>query len=256
MADIITLAAEARDRAGRGPARAVRRTGNVPGVIYGDRKSPELIQMDRREIEREMGRGGFFARLYDLKVNGSTQRVLPRDVGLDPVTDRPISVDFLRLAPDSRVTVHVPMELRDLDKSPGIKKGGVVNIVRHTIELVCRADSIPEKIIGSLEGFEIGDSLHISAIKLPEGVRPTIDRDFTIASVAPPTVVREEAAAPAAAEAAAAATAPAAGAAAGAAPGAAPKAAPGAAPAPAAGAKAPAGGAKAPAAGAKPAGKK
>lgn len=255
MADITTLAAEARAVAGRGPARAVRRTGNVPGVVYGSKKAPELIQMDRREIEREMGRGGFFARLYDLKVNGSTQRVLPRDVGLDPVTDRPISVDFLRLTPESRVTVHVPMELRDHDKSPGIKKGGVVNIVRHTIELVCRADSIPEKIVGSLEGFDIGDSLHISAIKLPEGVRPTIARNFTIASVAPPTVVRDEAVAPAAAEAAAAAAAaPATGAGAGAAPGSAPKAAPGAAAAPAAGGKAPAAGAKAPAA--KPAGKK
>jgi len=246
MADISTLAAVARDRAGKGPARAVRRTGNIPGVVYGAKQAPSLIQMDTREVERELHRGGFFNRLYDLDVAGTKERVLPRDVGLDPVTDRPISVDFLRLSPESRVTVNIPVELRDMADAPGIKKGGVVNVVRHTVEVVCRADAIPEKIIGSLAGFDIGDSLHISAVQLPEGVKPTIARDFTIATLAPPTVVREEAPSAAqvaaTADAAAAAAAPAAGA----------KAAPGAAPG--AAAKAPAAAAaKAPA---KPAGKK
>jgi large subunit ribosomal protein L25 len=249
MADVMSLPARARDRAGKGAARSTRRAGLVPGVVYGNNESPLLIAMEPRHLEPQVNKGGFFTRVFNLDIDGKQHRVLPREVQFHPVTDRAEHVDFLRVSSTTRVSVAVPVHFTNEGSAPGIKKGGVLNIVRHTIDLVCRADAIPASIIIDLSGREIGDSIHISHIPLPEGVKPAIrDRDFTVATIAPPTVQTEEAPA-----AAAAAAAPAAGAAApagGAAPGAAPKA----------GAAAPAGGAAAPKAGAaaakKPEGKK
>ncbi|MGE5203772.1 MAG: 50S ribosomal protein L25/general stress protein Ctc [Acidobacteriota bacterium] len=206
MADLITIRAEARDRAGKGAARATRRDGRVPGVLYGDKKPPVLLTVDPRELDREVHKPGFFARLLNVEVNGSKERALPRDVQFHPVSDKPLHVDFLRVGAGARIVVAVPVHVVDVEKSPGIKRGGIVNLVRHEIELYCNADDIPRHIEVSLDGLEIGDSVHIKKIALPAGTKPVIARDFTVATVAAPTVVREElAAAQAAAQAAAAA---------------------------------------------------
>ncbi len=195
MSDTIALPAEPRERAGKGAARAVRRAGRVPAVIYGDRKDPLTISLDPRDVDRELHRPGFFATLFDVEVGGKKHRVLPRDVQLDPVSDRTLHVDFLRVAQDTEVTVNVPVNFMNDEESPGLKRGGVLNIVRHEIEFSCRADAIPQQIEIDLTGLDIGDSVHISMIQLPEGVTPTItDRDFTIATVAAPSAVKAEAA--------------------------------------------------------------
>jgi large subunit ribosomal protein L25 len=256
MADVTTLRAEARDRAGKGAARAARRAGRVPGVLYGEGKPATLISLDPRELGRELQRPGFFARLLNLDLDGTVHRTLPRDVQLDPIRDQAIHVDLLRVNAGTKVTVAVPVVFTNQENAPGIRRGGMLNVVRHEIDLVCPVESIPDRITISLEGLEIGDSVHISSIVLPAGTKPTITRNFTVASIAAPTAVREEQTAAAAAAAAAVAAAEAA-AAAGAlegeagAPGAAPGATPGAAPAAAAGA---APGAAKPAAGAPAAG--
>jgi large subunit ribosomal protein L25 len=248
MAETTTLRAEPRDRAGKGAARAARRSGRVPGVLYGEGKPATLISLDPRELAKEVQRPGFFARLLNVQLDGTTHRTLPRDVQLDPINDHPIHVDFLRINAGTKITVAVPVKFVGQESSPGIRRGGMLNIVRHEIDLVCPVENIPDVLTISLEGTEIGDSIHITAVKLPEGTRPTITRNFTVASIAAPTAVREEqAAAVAAAKAAAdAAAAAAAAPAEGAAP------AGGATPAPG---TAPAAGAAAPAAGAKPAAK-
>ncbi len=195
MSDTIALPAEPRERVGKGAARAVRRAGRVPAVIYGDRKDPLTISLDPRDVDRELHRPGFFATLYDVEVGGKKHRVLPRDVQLDPVSDRTVHVDFLRVAQDTEVTVNVPVNFVNEEESPGLKRGGVLNIVRHEIEFSCRADAIPQQIELDLTGLEIGDSVHISMVQLPDGVTPTItDRDFTIATVAAPSAVKAEAA--------------------------------------------------------------
>ena len=195
MSDTIALPAEPRERVGKGAARAVRRAGRVPAVIYGDRKDPLTISLDPRDVDRELHRPGFFATLFDVEVGGKKHRVLPRDVQLDPVSDRTVHVDFLRVAQDTEVTVNVPVNFLNDEESPGLKRGGVLNIVRHEIEFSCRADAIPQQIEIDLTGLDIGDSVHISMIQLPDGVIPTItDRDFTIATVAAPSAVKAEAA--------------------------------------------------------------
>ena len=189
-----SLSAELRERAGKGAARAVRRAGRVPGVVYGAKQTPVLISLDPKELGRALGRTGFFATLFDLAVGGDSHRVLPRDVQFDPVTDVPLHVDLLRVAGDSLVVVDVPVEFINEASSPGIKRGGVLNTVRHEIELRCPVDSIPNRITVDLDGLDIGDSVHISMVKLPEGVMPIItERDFTIASIAAPSAVRAEA---------------------------------------------------------------
>ncbi|MDJ0970645.1 MAG: 50S ribosomal protein L25/general stress protein Ctc [Kiloniellales bacterium] len=195
MSDTIALPAEPRERVGKGAARAVRRAGRVPAVIYGDRKDPLTISLDPRDVDRELHRPGFFATLFDVEIGGKKHRVLPRDVQLDPVSDRTVHVDFLRVAQDTEVTVNVPVNFTNDEESPGLKRGGVLNIVRHEIEFSCRADAIPQQIEIDLTGLDIGDSVHISMIQLPDGVIPTItDRDFTIATVAAPSAVKAEAA--------------------------------------------------------------
>ncbi len=193
MAEISIIAAQRRERAGKGPARAARRAGRVPGVIYGSKKDPSMVTLDPRELDRELQTGAFLATIYDVQIDRDKERVLPRDVQFDPVTDRPIHVDFLRVSATSSVTVQVPVNFLNEEESPGLRRGGLLNVVRHEIEMSCLADAIPSSIDIDLAGLDIGDSVHISMISLPDGVAPTItDRDFTIATIAAPTVVQEE----------------------------------------------------------------
>ena len=212
MSEISTIVAEVRDRAGKGTARAVRLQGRVPAVMYGDKQEPQLLSVELRNLMRELRLGSFTSKLFDIEVGGKKVRVLPRDVQVHPVTDRPVHVDFLRVAADARIRVMVPTSFINETDSPGLKRGGVLNIVRHEIEFYCRADSIPASIVIDLAGRDIGDSVHISHIALPPGVAPVItDRDFTVATVSAPTVVKEPevaaAAAPAEGEAGTAAAA-------------------------------------------------
>ena len=194
MVEVVELSVRARDGSGRGAARALRRSGQIPGVVYGGAKSPDHVAVDVAALRKEVERGGFSNRLVDLAGPGGSERVLPREVQLHPVTDQPLHVDFLRLSPTSQVRLAVPVHFEAEELSPGIRRGGLVNIVRHDVELHCRADSIPEYLTASLAGLEIGDSVRISDIVLPQNVRPAItDRDFTIATIAAPTVIRDEA---------------------------------------------------------------
>ena len=192
MADVSSLAAEAREEAGKGPARAMRRSGRIPAIIYGDKKNPLSISIDMRELQHELANSGFYLRLYDIRVNGSTERVLPREVQRHPVSGKPLHVDFLRIAAGATITVNVGVEFINEEESPGLKRGGVLNVVRFEIELVCPAAAIPESIAVDLAGLDIGDGVHISDVTLPPDCEPTItDRDFTIATIAAPTVVVE-----------------------------------------------------------------
>lgn len=210
MRDVTTIAAEARSRAGKGTARATRLNGRVPGVIYGEKQTPELISIESRDLLKEMHKGSFFSRLFSVNIGGKTERVLARDVQLDPVTDRPIHVDFQRVGKDSKIRLFIPVHFLDQEKSPGLKKGGVLNIVRHEVEFFVQPDNIPESISISLDGMDIGHSIHISAFTLPAGLKAVINRDFTVATIAAPT--KEDETAPKAEAAAAPAAAPAAGA--------------------------------------------
>ena len=195
MADTIVIEAEARDRAGKGAARAARRAGLIPSVIYGDKKPPVPISIDALRLKLLLRDPGYATFLYDIKVGDASHRALARDVQYDPVTDQVIHVDFLRVSARTTITVEVPVQFINEEESPGLKVGGVLNVVRYAIEVVCRADSIPEKLVCDLTGTELGDSIHISAIELPEGVTPAItDRDFTVASIAAPSAVKAEAA--------------------------------------------------------------
>ena len=196
MSDITVLTAAARERVGKGSAREARRQGKIPAVIYGDKKSPASITLERKLLVRHLELGGFFNTLFDIELDGKLNRVLPRDVQLHPVTDVPVHIDFLRVSSTTRISVEVPVEFKGEDESPGLKTGGVLNVVRYNVEVSCTPDLIPTSLVLNLSGAEIGDSLHISAVSLPEGVTPTItDRDFTIATIAAPTVVKEETAA-------------------------------------------------------------
>ena len=189
MSDIVKLTCVTRERAGKGAARAVRRAGRVPAVLYGDKKDPIMFSLEPIALEKEMNRRGFFSRVFDLDVDGAAHKGLVRDVQIDPVTMRPIHADFLRVSKTAKVTVHVTVQFVNEEASPGLKFGGVLNIVRHDVELLCPAMSIPSSLEIDLSGKEVGDSIHISGITLPEGVTPVIkDRDFTIATIAAPTV--------------------------------------------------------------------
>jgi len=195
MADAITIAAAARDRAGKGAARAARREGRIPAVIYGDKKAPVGITVDELEFFRLFKDPSFYTHLYSIEIDGKAQTVLARDVQLDPVLDFPIHADFLRVSARTRTNVNVPVHFVNEEESPGLKRGGVLNIVRHEVEVSSRADAIPDSITVDLTGYDVGDSIHISSVTLPDGVEPTItDRDFTIATIAAPTVVKDEAA--------------------------------------------------------------
>lgn len=184
MAEAIELKGWARARSGKGGARAERREGRIPGTVYGDRKDPETISVDYRAINQQIHTGHFQSTIFVLDLEGKKTRVIPRAVQLDPIRDFPIHVDFLRLGKDAAVTVDVPVRFLNEAASPGLKRGGVLNIVRHEIPVRCPADAIPDNFEVDLTGLEIGDAVHISALKLPEGVRPTItDRDFTVATI-------------------------------------------------------------------------
>ncbi|MCZ6603917.1 MAG: 50S ribosomal protein L25/general stress protein Ctc [Alphaproteobacteria bacterium] len=193
MADVTTMSAQARDGSGKGAARALRREGRTPAVIYGAKKDPASISVDPAVLLAEVSKRGFFATLIDLDIDGSTERVLCRDVQMDPLKDKPIHADFLRVTPTTRLNVEVPVSFINEEECPGLSEGGVLNVVRRTVELSALAASIPNTLVIDLEGKVIGDSIHISDIELPEGVHPTIaDRDFTVATVAAPTVIPVE----------------------------------------------------------------
>jgi large subunit ribosomal protein L25 len=188
MAEAVELKASPRERLGKGGARTLRREGRVPGTVYGGGKAPESVVVDYKELWMQHQTGHFTATIVTLDVDGKKQRVIPKDVQVDPVRDFPIHVDFMRITKDSEVTIEVPVHFVNEEKSPGIKKGGVLNIVRHDIEVRCPAERIPEQFEVDLSGLDIGDSVHVSALSMPKGVKPTIaDRDFTISTIVPPT---------------------------------------------------------------------
>ena len=188
------LKATARSRVGKGAARTARREGLIPAVIYGDKKSPLPILLPYKEAFMRLHGGGFLTTLCTIDVDGEKHRVIPRDYQLDPVRDFLIHVDFLRVGAGTTLTVEIPVHFVNEEASPGLKRGGVLNVVRHEIELECPADAIPEAITIDLTGLEIGDGIHISDVTLPKGVTPTItDRDFTIATIASSAAAREEA---------------------------------------------------------------
>lgn len=193
MSDQMTLSAEMRDRAGKGSARAARRAGLIPAVIYGDRKDPLSINLDANTFRKLINQPGIFSQLLNIKVDGNDNSVLTRDIQFHPVTDVPMHVDFLRIAKGAKIAVMVAVEFINEELSPGLKTGGILNVVRHEVELSCPATAIPESITVDLEGANVGDSIHISAIKLPDDVEPTItDRDFTVATIAAPASESEE----------------------------------------------------------------
>lgn len=187
------LKAEARAQVGKGSARELRRNGLIPAVIYGDKKDPVSITLSRNEVTKKIHAGGFLTTLATIVVEGTKYSVLPKDYQLDPVRDFVMHVDFLRVSKNTQVTVEVPVHFENEEKSPGLKRGGVLNVVRHTVEFHCPANAIPDSITVDLTGLEIGDGIHISHVKLPEGVEPTItDRDFTIATIAAPAALKSE----------------------------------------------------------------
>jgi large subunit ribosomal protein L25 len=193
MSELQTLRAEARAETGKNAAHRARNNGLVPAVIYGGQDAPQPVAVNEREFSKHYFSGNLLSTLFMLDVGGQKTRVIPRDVAIDPVSDRPIHVDFLRLAEGARIALHIPVHFRGQELSPGLKKGGVLNMVRHTVELRCPADNIPSAIEADVSEADIGDSLHISAFALPEGVEPVIrDRDFTVATIAPPTTYVEE----------------------------------------------------------------
>jgi len=196
----IVLKALVRERSGKGGARETRRAGLVPAIVYGGRAEPVKLAVGLKELSRHLSTNPrFFSTVVELEIDGASSHVLPREAQLHPVTDVPLHIDFVRAEAGATFTVAVPVRFANEPASPGLKRGGVLNIVRREIELVCPADAIPAELIIDLTGFDIGDSIHISHVKLPEGVRTTItDRDFTVASILPPTVV--ETATPAAGE--------------------------------------------------------
>jgi large subunit ribosomal protein L25 len=184
MAEAIELKAAARQGIGKGGARAVRRENKLPGIVYGDGQAAEAIALDHKQVWQQYLKGNFLATVMNLDLDGRSVRVIPRDIQLDPVRDFPIHVDFMRLGKGAVIRVLVPVKFVGHDKSPGLKRGGVLNIVRREIEVYCPAEEIPEFITASLEGLEIGSSLHISAVPLPAGIKTVIqNRDFTVATL-------------------------------------------------------------------------
>ena len=200
MSEQLTLPAEARDRAGKGASRALRRDGRVPAVVYGEKKEALSIHVEEKLLSKMLSTGHFMNSVVMIDYKGKPHRTLPKAVDFHPVTSRPIHVDFLRIGEHTKVHVAVPMRFDNEEDSPGLKRGGVLNVVVHELELVCDAANIPNEIHVSLEGLEIGDSLHISNVSLPDGVVPSNqDEDFTVATIVAPSAMKaeEEEAAPA-----------------------------------------------------------
>jgi large subunit ribosomal protein L25 len=191
MSEMLTLSAEARDRAGKGASRAIRREGRVPAVIYGNKEEPVGIHVEERALMKLLNTGFFMNSVVMIDTGNGPQRTLPKDVQFHPVTERPLHVDFLRIGEHSSVTVDVPVRFENEEASPGIKRGAVLNIVRHELQLVVDAADIPDEIVIDLTGYDVGDSIHISQVKLPEGAKSAIeDRDFTIATIVAPSGLR------------------------------------------------------------------
>ena len=192
MSDSTIINGNLRNSTGKGSARAARRAGRIPAIIFGDKKETISIDIEEREYKKIMNQSGIFSRLLDLSVDGKSNLVLTRDIQFHPVSENPLHVDFLRIGKGSNINVSVPVSFINEELSPGLKTGGVLNTVRFELELMCPADSIPEKIKINLEGLIVGDSIKISSVNLPDGVSSTItDRDFTIATIAAPTVMSE-----------------------------------------------------------------
>jgi large subunit ribosomal protein L25 len=193
MSEQLTLPAEARDRAGKGASRALRRDGRVPAVVYGQNKDALSIHVEEKLLTKMLHTGHFMNSVVMIDVGGKATRTLPKAVDFHPVTSRPIHVDFLRISEHTKVHVNVPVRFDNEEASPGLKRGGVLNVVQHEIELVCDAAHIPDELHIPLDGLEIGDSIHISQVKLPNGVKPAIeDRDFTVATVVAPSAMKSE----------------------------------------------------------------
>jgi large subunit ribosomal protein L25 len=200
MAEMKTLAATVRSGTGKGAARSVRREGRIPAVLYGGGEAPTPISLDKKSTTQLIFAGHFLTTIFELDIDGKKERAIPRDYQLDVVRDFPVHVDFLRLKPGSRLKVNVPVHFINQEAAPGLKRGGALNIVYHSVEMTVPADNIPEAIVADLTGMDFNDSLHISQIPLPEGCRPTNpDKNFTVASLAPPAGGAAEEAAPAAA---------------------------------------------------------
>jgi large subunit ribosomal protein L25 len=200
MSEQLTLPAEARDRAGKGASRALRREGRVPAVVYGEKKQPLSIHVEEKLLSKMLSTGHFMNSVIMIDFEGKPQRTLPKAVDFHPVSSRPIHVDFLRIGEHTKVHVAVPLRFDNEEESPGLKRGGVLNAVIHELEVECDAASIPNEIHIPLDGLEIGDSIHISQVKLPDGVTPWNDEeDFTVATIVAPSAMKaeEEEAAPA-----------------------------------------------------------
>ena len=186
------LNAEIRDGSGKSAVKKVLAAGKIPSVMYGLGENPVNISLDKITVQKEINSGGFLTRIFSLNIDGKKSLAIPREVQFDPLSDQPIHIDFLRLAEDSKITLDIPTRFINEELSPGLKRGGVLNVNRRTVQLSCPANNIPEEIVFDLEGLEIGDTIRISAANLGDGISPTIsDRDFTVASVAAPTVVKE-----------------------------------------------------------------
>ncbi len=193
MSEVIQIEAEKRSVVGTGVSRGLRENKMIPCIIYGDKKDPVTIQVDEKRLRAQINDAGFFSKQCEIKVESEIYKVLPKDIQLHPVNEKILHVDFLRVGENTTVTLFVPVKFINENSCPGIKQGGVLNVVRHEVELKTLVSKIPEFLEANLDGLEIGDSIHISSIKLQEGVSPTItDRDFTIATVAPPTVMKVE----------------------------------------------------------------
>jgi large subunit ribosomal protein L25 len=191
MSDQLTLSAETRERAGKGASRAIRREGRVPAVIYGNKQQPLGIHVEEKALAKMLSTGHFMNSVVMIEAGGVTMRTLPKDVQFHPVSDRPIHVDFLRISEHAQIHVNVPVLFTDEEASPGIKRGGVLNIVQHEIELIVDAAEIPEEVTISLAGLDVGSTIHISNVNLPKGAKPAIeDRDFTIATIVAPSALK------------------------------------------------------------------
>lgn len=191
MSDQLTLTAETRERAGKGASRELRRNGRVPAVVYGGNEDPLMIHVEEKLLMKQLMTGVFLNSVVMIEVGGKTLRTLPKDVAFHPVKDRPIHADFLRVSKDTKVQVGVPVLFVNEEKSPGLKRGGVLNVVRHELELICEADKIPDDITIDVTGFDVGESIHISHVTLPKGVESAItDRDFTIATIVAPSALK------------------------------------------------------------------
>jgi large subunit ribosomal protein L25 len=191
MSDQLTLSAEARETAGKGASRSLRREGRVPAVIYGNNEAPTGIHVEEKALLKALHTGHFMNSVVMIDVGGKSVRTLPKDVAFHPVSERPLHADFLRISEHAKVTVAVPVHFINEEKSPGIKRGAVLNIVRHELELTCDAAEIPDEITIDLTGTDVGDSIHISAVTLPKGVVSAIeDRDFTIATIVAPSALK------------------------------------------------------------------